>query len=371
LPSAIFKAKNQRVEEGDRIVSKLEDALAELGKDARLRAQTVKTLLHIEDQLARPDYDVRERVTGPIIDALHRDLGLLEKRLKNGLVFNFRYSGKIARDFVMSADDEPDHVWEPQTTKLLLHLSARARHVVIAGAYAGDQALLVSKQLEKTAGICHCFEPNREQLAVLRRNAQVNSLEKHMVINGVGLWEREGTLQLIGDDAYGRSASDEREDNGVQIDVTSMNAYGARNALEAIDLLMLDVEGGEHAILRGASDYLSQPAGTAPNVVFEIHSSYVNWDNGLDSTNIGQLLRGHGYKLFAVRDYQSNVPMAGLPIELVDTASVYLKGPPHGFNMVAVKDEAVLQGPSFRVCPGVSPKLLRHRDPRLHQPLAI
>jgi hypothetical protein len=28
-----------------------------------------------------------------------------------------------------------------------------------------------------------------------------------------------------------------------------------------------------------------------------------------------------------------------------------------------------VQGPLFRICSGVSPKLLRHRDPRLHKPL--
>jgi hypothetical protein len=95
----------------------------------------------------------------------------------------------------------------------------------------------------------------------------------------------------------------------------------------------------------------------------------VDWSAGLDNTDVARLLRTQGYALYAVRDYQSNVPMAGEPIELVAPAGAYLEGPPHGFNMLAVKDDAMVQGAPFRLCSGVSPKLLRHRDARLHQPL--
>jgi FkbM family methyltransferase len=348
----------------------LEDALAAVGADATLREQMIRLCHEIEARLARLDFDVREQVTGPIVDALHRDLGPLQKRLRSGLVFHFLYGGKIARDFVMSADAEPDHVWEPQTTKLLLHLAERAHTVVIAGAYAGDHALLLAQKLRDAGGVCHCFEPSQKQLAVLRQNAQANGLDENMVLNGVGLWDSENAaLRLIGDDELGRPEQAEASGEGVSIATTTLNAYGERHGLDTIDVLMLDVEGGEHAILRGASRYLSQPAGKAPTVVFEIHRAYVDWSEGLDNTDIGRLLRNHGYKLYAVRDYQSNVPMAGQPVELVETAGAYLQGPPHGFNMLAVKDEAVVQGPLFRTCSGVSPKLLRHRDPGLHHPL--
>jgi FkbM family methyltransferase len=349
----------------------LEDALAAVGADVSLRERMIDLCHEIEARMARLDFDVREQVTGPIVDALHRDIGLLQKRLRTGLVFNFHYGGKIARDFVMSTDAEPDHVWEPQTTKLLLHLAARARTVVIAGAYAGDHALLLAQKLQNVGGVCHCFEPNQKQLAILRRNAQTNHLDKYMVLNGVGLWDSENAeLRLIGDDELGRPEQVEASTEGVHIASTTLNAYGARHGLESIDVLMLDVEGGEHAILRGGSRYLSQPTDKAPAIVFEIHRAYVDWSDGLDNTDVGRLLREQGYALYAVRDYQSNVPMAGQPVELVDTATVYLEGPPHGFNMLAVKDKKILQGPLFRICSGVSPKLLRHRDPRLHKPLS-
>jgi FkbM family methyltransferase len=352
-------------------VDKLRDALALIGREVQLREPVVRLCHEIETLLAKPDFDVREQVTGPIIDALHRDSSILRKRLSNGLDFHFLYSGKIARDLVMSADAEPDHVWEPQTTKLLLHLASDARTVLIAGAYAGDQALMVAQRLRDHGGVCHCFEPNGEQFAILEQNVRANGLARHMVLNNLGLWDRENVrLRLVGDDALGSSEEADPADGAPAIQTTTVDAYGVQREIESIDVLMLDVEGAENAVLRGASHYLSQPAGQAPNVVFEIHRSYVDWSNGLERTDVGQLLVDHGYKLHAVRDYQSNVAMPGYPVELVCTDGVYLEGPPHGFNMLAVKDERVLDDPLFRFCSAVSPKLLRHREPRLHQPLA-
>ena len=90
---------------------------------------------------------------------------------------------------------------------------------------------------------------------------------------------------------------------------------------------------------------------------------------GLEATPIARLLASFGYALFAVRDFQSNVDMRGRPIELVPAAAVYLEGPPHGFNVLALRDPAMTESEPFLIVPGVSPKLLFHRDPALHHPI--
>ena len=120
-------------------------SLAAIGADPRLRDDMLALLRRVERRLARRDFDVREQATGVLIDALHAGCGPLRKRLRSGIEFHFHYRSKIARDFVMSPDPEPDHVWEPQTTKLLLHLGAGAGQVVVGGAYSGDQAILLAQ----------------------------------------------------------------------------------------------------------------------------------------------------------------------------------------------------------------------------------
>lgn len=350
-------------------VDKLSRALAAIGKNEHLRSRFLSLCREAETILAERDFSVRDEITGGIIDALHEDLGLLEKRLSSGLEFYFLYRSKIARDFVMSPEVEPDHVWEPQTTKLLLHLGSRAHHVAIGGAYFGDHALLLAQVLKTGGGLCHCFEPNSEQIEILKLNANVNDFPNIVAIQK-GLWDTDDAyLVLVGDDSF---ASPKRADSKNDPDAfatITLNSYGKQNNINHFEVIMLDIEGGELAALRGADHYLSQPAGEAPHLIFEVHRNYVDWSNGLENTEIIQYLKSYGYSVFSIRDYQSNVPMANQPIEIIKPEDTYLGGPPHGFNMLGVKDERILNPKLFRFCSDVSPKLLAHRDPDMHQPL--
>jgi FkbM family methyltransferase len=349
---------------------KLIKALSAIGRNAALRERLLTLCREAEKSLAAPDFSVRDEITGPIIDALHADVGIMRKTLSTGVVFDFHYRSKIAREFVMSPDEKPDHVWEPQTTRLLVHLAANASHVVIGGAYSGDQAILVADRLAETGGICHAFEPNGEQLEMLQRNARNNGLT-NIRFERRGLWLDDQTmLRLVGDDSFAHP--EVAAPNGAGDDdcfpTTSINRYGADQGIERIGLIMLDIEGAELAALKGADQYLSQPADRAPTVVFEVHRDYVDWSDGLENTEIVRLMTDHGYRVFAMRDFNSNVPMGDLPIELVPPERTYLDGPPHGFNMLAVKNPAIIENDLFRICHDVSPKLLWHKEPRLHHP---
>jgi hypothetical protein len=153
------------------------------------------------------------------------------------------------------------------------------------------------------------------------------------------------------------------------IDTVTLDGYAqSRNIIGNVGLLMLDVEGGEFRALQGARQLLSLPKDQSPNVVFEVHRHYVDWSNGLENTDIIRYLSEFGYTTYAIRDFHSNYPMHNKPIELIPAPVVYLEGPPHGFNMLAVKDTAILENDRFRFCENVSPKLLLHKDPSLHHP---
>ena len=308
------------------------------------------------------------------MDALFSQSGILTKTLANGLKFEFIYRSKIARDFIMNAGPETDHVWEPQTTKLLVHLCRLgARQVAVGGAYFGDQAVFMANEIRNSGGQCHCFEPNTEQNKMLSRNFKINELE-NACINQAGLWSKNNIeIMLVGSDSHAYPKVVEPGDDTAgkeTFPAMSLDGYGQENGIDNFDLIMLDIEGGELEALRGAEGYLNQPTGKAPNLVFEVHSSYVDWSNGLKETDLLKLLIGKGYHVFSVRDYQSHVAMAGQPIELIEPEETYLEGPPHGFNMLAVKDRSIIDNKAFRLCSNVSPKLLFHRDPKLHQPVS-
>jgi FkbM family methyltransferase len=335
-----------------------DQALALVGRDDEARAQIVAALRAYEQLPDHRFTTVRDDITGPIVDALHGSTPLLRKSLSSGLVLEFPYRSKIARDFVMSTPETPDHVWEPQTTRLLLHFAASATEVIVGGAYFGDQAIPIADAL-RGRGRCHAFEPNAGQAALLGRNAALNGLS-NLVVEAAGLWsDTTSRLELVGDDALGSSVVAESGSPAVTID-----SY-AETAAARIDLIMLDLEGAELPALRGAERVLGRDR---PHVIFEIHRSYVDWSSGLLETQIGRYLTAMGYRLFCVRDFQSNYDLRGRPIELVPAETAYLEGPPHGFNVLAVSDVSVISQDPFTLMPGVSPKLLLHRDPALHHP---
>jgi hypothetical protein len=158
-------------------------------------------------------------------------------------------------------------------------------------------------------------------------------------------------------------------DDTLSISTVRLDDYLRGQGLKELDLIMLDLEGAEYSALKGAGEFLALPPGRAPNLVFEIHRFYVDWTQGLHRTELVQWLSGLGYSVFAVRDFNANYDMQGSPVELIPCDSVYLEGPPHGFNMAAFKDVTLLSEDDFRIVRDVSPKLLLHKDPALHHPV--
>ena len=344
----------------------LASALGLIGRNPEARTKVLQLLQELEALYPLPlPYNVRELVTGPIVDSLFTRDEIVEKKISSGLHFSFRYSSKIARDFVMASPEVPGHVWEPQTTKLLLKLTRPGANVVVGGAYFGDQAIIVADHI-KPDGVCHCFDLSKENTDLLRLNASRNGLNNVRALE-MGLWSEATKLILVGHDSHASARPTIGDEVGLP--ATSIDEYCRSESIDRLDLICLDLEGGELAALRGGRSLLRQPARQAPAIVFEVHRSYTDWSSGLNATEIGQLLIGFGYTLFAIRDYQSNVDMAGRPVELIPSETAYLDGPPHGFNMIALKDPSWIDHAGIRIVRDVSPKLLFHGDPKLHQPL--
>jgi FkbM family methyltransferase len=342
---------------------KLQKALLTLGRDKKLRGELIGWLKSVEGQVCY-GAAVRDDITGPIIDALHTEEDLYEKTLADGTRFQFLYRTKIARDFLLAQQEHPSHVWEPQTTRLLKHLAARtAGDVLIGGAYFGDHAVLLGRQLMGTGRQVHCFEPNTAQIGMLEKNARINQLN-NLIPHRKGLWNESSLrLRLDGFDSFANAVLADRSEVGFEtISVDDYCAVIGRN----LGVVMLDIEGAELFALQGAVNTIAKDK---PAIVFELHRDYVDWSDGLINTPIVALLVKAGYQVFAVRDFNGNQEMQQCCIELVPADTVYLEGPPHGFNMLAVPNESLIDGSLFRQVRNVSPKLLRHKDPALHHPL--
>ncbi len=346
---------------------KIKTVISRIAERDDWRQAFIAHLLAFEGSINSVGVDVREDITGPLVDALYDHNQIVRKTLSNGVIFEFFYRSKIARDFVMSKPENPDHAWEPQTSQILTNLAKSAKQVVIGGAYFGDHAILIAREILAAGGVVHAFEPNNEQRYMLDCNARVNALT-NIITRPEGLWHNSTTsLKLVGYDSFATAeVADKDIDTFKTVTITD---YLKSTKVDRLDLIVLDIEGAELSALQGAEQFLTQPKGVAPNILFEVHSSYVDWSNGLIKTPIAQLLIKNDYTLYGLRDFNSNYDLSGRPIELIPVDSIYLGGPPHGFNMVAVKDPALFNGPGYVLVRDVSPKYLRHKNPALHHPI--
>ena len=342
---------------------KLIQALTLMGRDQSARQRIMALLIEFEAEI-KYDGAIREDITGPIADALHQDDDEYSFLLKDGTKVNYLYRTKIARDLLFAPQSGASHLWEPQTTKLLLSLSGLiSGDVIVGGAYFGDQAILVAKSIMSDGHKVHCFEPNIAQASMLKKNVALNDLSNVEVLEK-GLWHTSNeVMRLEGFDSFANAVV-VSDGDGDGFGTETIDNYVSENNIK-VGMIQLDIEGSELAALQGAARALLRDE---PVVVFELHRSYVDWTDGLRNTEICNLVLEMGYEVFAIRDINSHYEMPDHKVELVNIDHIYLEGPPHGFNMVAFPSGFSLDASDFRIMENVSPKLLQHKDPAIHHP---
>ena len=353
--------------------SSLARALGVAGQNDSLRNSIFDLLREAEAEADNPD-QFREEVRWPLILSLLDQVKTHRVVLENGLVFEVSPNSRIERALLLSPAKNPDHVWEPQTTKLLTTIASGALHVIVGGAYIGDQVLPMAQSAAnggKPRGFIHAFEPMERAYNQLVRNLELNQIT-NVVTHRMGLWDHSDvSLSLDGYLALASSVPIDQVQGapGEVVRSITIDSYVHSQQLPKVDLIMLDTEGGEEQALRGATELLSRPWPESPHIVFEVHRHFTDWSEGLENTPIVQLLTSHNYTVFAIRDFHSNYPMAGYPVEIIPVDCVYLEGPPHGFNLLATKEPDLVRRLGLRIVKNVSPKLLLNRDPALHQPV--
>jgi len=344
-------------------------SLAAAGQVPQLREALFEALREAEANALDPG-DFREQVRWPIVLSLLGGSDTHRVTLDGGLVFEVSPASRIEKALLLSSRPHPDHVWEPQTTKLLVALAHGAANVVVGGAYIGDHVLPIAKAVAP-GGRVHAFEPMAAAFDRLVRNLGLNGLA-NVVARRQALWDASGVpLRLDGPLALASTVEVDTPalEPGGSVPSITVDDYLDSCGVRSAKLIMLDTEGGEERALRGSRRLLEQPPGQAPNVVFEIHRHFVDWSEGLEHTSVARLLAGFGYTLYAVRDLHGNHPMDGYPIEVVPVERVYLDGPPHGFNVLATKDSTLVDRLGLEVVADVSPKLIIDHDPALHHPV--
>jgi len=343
-------------------------------------AKFIEMICQYEKDFYESGINIRELVTGPLVDRIYESeinsKKVIEKKIDKGSIIAFKYTSRIARDFLMSPTEIPDHVNEPQTTKLISRIIKKKipKNIILGGAYFGDMAIPIEREIKnnKISTKIHCFEANDEQRKLLKRNILKNKC-RNIYVYGNPLYNRNNIVLSLESrsDSHGRIGQKNRfetkiRNKSITIDKFQKNKINGSN----IGLIHLDIEGSELKAFIGAEKLLSLDENTAPDLIFEYCTYFNKEKNRVNKAEIVSFLERLDYKLFAIRDYSSNIGVAMKTIEIIPIRKIFQKDVPHCFNILGTKKLDNINKYKLKIVENVHPKLLYHEEADIHSPLS-
>jgi FkbM family methyltransferase len=209
--------------------------------------------------------------------------------------------------------------YEPDKHRALEHMLRPGMTFVDVGACKGDFTLFAAARVGPSGRVV-AVEPEPSNATWLRRSI-ARSAARHVDVHELALSDASGggILHRVDVSAGAYFSS------GLHSMLTG--APGPRHALEVqtqtlddllaglgivqVDVIKIDVEGSEAAVLRGAAETLTrQPK--PPIVLMDLHP-----DLGVNPQAVAEILRGQGYETFAMSAPTEPLEVDGHTVELV------------------------------------------------------
>lgn len=159
-----------------------------------------------------------------------------------------------------------DGIWEDAITKAWLSVQRPATTVFDIGANFGYYGILAAQLVEPNDARIILFEANPNLLPYIRKTLSVNWLNRHTIVEGVGISDKAGTAELtilrdyIGSSSlhsvehlnrYVRNSMMVVAEDTVTVNTVSIDGYCQQHGIESIDLIKMDIEGYEEKAYAG------------------------------------------------------------------------------------------------------------------------
>lgn len=129
--------------------------------------------------------------------------------------------------------------------------------VIDAGANIGLTAIYAGK-LTGRKGKVYAFEPMPTTFDILCFNIKLNKLKNITAIN-CGLSDFEGKAEIYNNLHINRGAASlysDKKENGVSINITTLDKIVAQYEITDVDFIKIDIEGAEYPMLKGGKSFL-------------------------------------------------------------------------------------------------------------------
>ena len=147
----------------------------------------------------------------------------------------------------------------------------------------------------------HAFEPNPVTLERFKKNLALNQT-RAVVVHNLAVSDREGYAALVETQGHSGAAY---LTAGHDVEVVSLDQFCERYHIDRVDVIKVDAEGSEFAILRGAADTLSR---FRPKLLMELNTPALD-RQGAASKDVLSLLMSSGYRVYRTAPYRE-IPSA-------------------------------------------------------------
>jgi FkbM family methyltransferase len=193
--------------------------------------------------------------------------------------------------------------------------------VVDIGANIGNYTIALKNAYPNST--IHSFEPNSINYQRLKYNIELNNF-KNIKVNQLGLSDKKGELKLFFDEKNMGAATLAENVGSMHetILLDTLDNYCSQNNITNIDLLKIDIEGGEINCLKGAVDILSK---TTKGII-QLEVDYGHCKRlGYSAKELFDFPVQFGYKPHLLNKWGNIVVVNAIPEKFIGNV-IYLKG---------------------------------------------
>lgn len=170
--------------------------------------------------------------------------------------------------------------------------------VLDVGANQGEIALFCAKRVRQ--GHVFAFEPHSGIAAQMETNLRLNQF-RHVHVERIAVGDRQDTIDLYfpqNGDKLNEGLYTTVPQKGTppveRVEIRTLDSFAKERKLSRVDVVKIDVEGGEHAVLRGAAAVIER---WRPVLIVEIDAGHFSLA-GVDVQDVIEPLSALGYRFY-------------------------------------------------------------------------
>jgi FkbM family methyltransferase len=219
--------------------------------------------------------------------------GSIRKVTRNGINYQLDISKNVDHFYYWGYPDISHHA--------IINDIQSSGVIIDVGANIGSMSLLYAKL--NPSALIYAFEPHPDLFKIAQHNLSLNPFKNIHLFNK-GLGNKQGVLKLYEVNEHNpgmnRIVADELDAPFREIEIIQLDAFIMEQQITSVDLIKIDVEGFEYAVLEGAMQTLKKHT---PTLILELDDTNLK-ANKSSAQQVVDLLASLGYNQFYDLDTQ-------------------------------------------------------------------